>query len=81
MFFEFCYIGDTINSFDFDPTGVRAATIDGAGVCLVSDIDTNRRKFHMKLGRLGNLLLHFYFSNIYGIDDEWSRCRWSTLPG
>ena len=43
------YIVDLITSFDFDPSGERAATIDYAGVCLISDITTNDYTFHLNM--------------------------------
>ena len=48
-------LDDVVTSFDFDLSGERAATIDSSGVCLVSDINTNTKNFHLALeGSKGN---------------------------
>ena len=49
-------VEDCISSLDFDPLGTSAASIDGLGVCLISDVNTNNYNYHMNLGtKLGNL--------------------------
>ena len=40
---------DDITSFDFNPNGEMAATITGDGACLVSDMDTDKCSFQMKM--------------------------------
>ena len=44
-------IEENIRGLDFDPLGTSAATIDGYGVCLISDIDTNNYNTHTKVGK------------------------------
>ena len=39
-----------IRSLDFNPTGEYVATIDGNGVCLVSDVTTINCRPHKRLG-------------------------------
>ena len=49
------FIGDIVTSSDFNPNGEKAATIDYSGVCLISDIDSNIKSFHLNMGaRQGN---------------------------
>lgn len=40
-----------VAGLDFDPTGEVTATIDKYGVCLISDVNTNKVSFHLKLKR------------------------------
>ena len=42
-----------ITGLDFNPTGEYVATIDMAGVCLISDVTTNNYNFHQGVGRTG----------------------------
>ena len=44
------FIGDIVTSLDFNPTGERVATLDFSGVCLISDIDNNIKRFHLNMG-------------------------------
>ena len=46
---DFIYIDNEITGFDFNPLGILAASIDQYGVCLISDIETNDYKFHIKI--------------------------------
>ena len=51
--FEYSQLDDCITSLDFNPQGEIAATIDHFGTCLISDVDTNSYRFHMKIMRIG----------------------------
>ena len=42
-------IENSISGLDFDPLGNLAATIDHAGVCLISDISTNSYSSHVDM--------------------------------
>lgn len=42
-------LGNSIASFDFDPNGDVIATIDEFGVCLISDVNTHKSKFHLSM--------------------------------
>ena len=53
-------IGSSISEFDFDPLGNLVATIDEAGVCLISDINTNSYISHVKM------------SSVFGLSGEFS---------
>ena len=49
---------NNITSLDFDPNGKVIALFDREGICLVSDVNTNNCKLHIKL-RGGMICLHF----------------------
>ena len=60
--------------------------MDCSGVCLVADVSTSCYNFHRNVGQEASSNLIFLFiigesSYIHKLDDEWSRCRWSTLSG
>lgn len=38
-----------ITSFDFNPSGETLATIDDRGVCLISDLNTDKYIFHLNM--------------------------------
>lgn len=61
------------------------ATIDGCGICLISDVNTNQCKVHMdmKSSYSKNNLLLFFLKSSFCISflDMRNRCRWSTNIG
>lgn len=78
-----------MTSLDFDPLGELTATLDSPGLCLISDIATNNRKFHLKVcknqylgsgGKIGFDSSIPTFLIVIKIDGA-SRCRWSTNIG
>lgn len=40
---------DFLTGIDFAPEGTRIATMDGYGICLVSDVDSDDYLFHVEL--------------------------------
>ena len=78
-----CCLDNTVTSFDFDPSGEKAAKIDIGQTCLVSDISTNNYNFHLSLSeKMGMLLLNPKASEfLINILDDYARCRWSTNSG
>ena len=46
-------------SFEFDPTGERAATMDWIGTYIVSKIDTNVCKFYKRTSQGCNVFCHY----------------------
>ena len=52
---------EIIIALDFNPTGEYVATIDSNGVCLVSDVTTANYRFHVELGKHGNLISKVFF--------------------
>lgn len=46
---------DSITSLDFNPEGDLIATVDWDGVLLLSEINTNKFLFHLKLGKRGSV--------------------------
>lgn len=47
-----------ISSLDFNVAGEAAATIDRYGTCLISDLNSDDCKFHLKTGsKPGNILV------------------------
>ena len=45
---------DIITGLDFNPTGEYVATIDMAGVCLISDVTAANYRLHVDLRKAGN---------------------------
>ena len=43
----YLYQGNTITSFDFNPSGELVATIDSNAKCLVSDINTDKYSYYV----------------------------------
>ena len=46
IFLLHLYLGNFIPGLDFNPAGELIATIDRYGVCLISDVNTNKYSFH-----------------------------------
>ena len=46
-------LGNSITSFDFNPSGETAAMIDGFGKLLVSDMSTGKYIFHLRISKGG----------------------------
>ena len=42
-----------ISSFDFDPTGETVATIGCCTTCMISDMNTDKYKYHLKMSNTG----------------------------
>ena len=62
------------------------ATIDRFGVCIISDVDSNSCRFHLKLSsdhERGKILLVFISLHLLccNAKDIMGRCRWSTNAG
>ena len=73
-------IGVSISGFDFDPLGTSVATIDAHCMCLISDIDSNSERYHIKLvTKYGNLFV-YPRKNLNKLEDAYNRCLWSTNP-
>lgn len=51
-----------VASLDFDPNGEVMGTIDLYRVCLVSEVNTNRYSFHLKIERseIKGKLVHYF---------------------
>ncbi len=44
------HLGNSIAGLDFNPAGESIATIDSIGVCLISDVSTDKYVFHLEIG-------------------------------
>ena len=55
------YLDDVVTSFDFDPSGEKAAILDFSGACIISDIATNSRLLRQSLDKEGNLFSRILF--------------------
>ena len=43
-------IGLHLSGMDFDPLGILVASIDGYGMCVISDINTNENSYQARIG-------------------------------
>ena len=64
MLMYIIHIDNIVTSFDFDPNGEKAATIDRNGMCVISHIDTNGCDFHLALDGRGGIQ-SFFFNLLY----------------
>ena len=48
-----------ITGLEINPNGETVATIDCFGICLISDIDTNKYSYHMDMGNNDSGIFNF----------------------
>lgn len=51
------YLGNLIGGMDFNPMGEIAATLNTSGVCIISDVNTDKFIYCLEFNALGK----FYF--------------------
>ena len=55
-----------ITGLDFAPNGETMATMDYYGTCLISDVNTDKHRFHINMEMENDFSKHRFF-NIYDI--------------
>ena len=63
-----------ITGLEINPNGETVATIDCFGICLISDIDTNKYSYHMDMGNSDSGIFNFALycsSDTYSLFTRW----------